>query len=85
MWPLSLLALRQVTENLQINRDHRNHGNTLRCGKVKDVTYNLDNFILKSKDEVSQDLHDALKKHSNLFLKHVKIKKRHEIQEIARV
>ncbi|EFN89616.1 protein RRNAD1 isoform X2 [Harpegnathos saltator] len=86
VWPLSLLALRQVTWNLQINRDHRNHESTLRCGKVKnDAYHNLENLILEGKGEESQNLHDALKKHNNLFLKHVKIKKRHEIQEIAKI
>ncbi|XP_014489337.1 PREDICTED: protein RRNAD1-like isoform X2 [Dinoponera quadriceps] len=86
VWPLSLLALRQVTRNLQLDRDHRNRENTLRCGRAKDVEYNLDNFVSESKDKVSRDLHDdALKKRNNLFLKHVKIKKRHEIQEIARI
>ncbi|XP_032662812.1 protein RRNAD1-like [Odontomachus brunneus] len=85
VWPLSLLALRQVTKNLQINRDHRNHESTLRCGRAKNVAYNLDNFISEGKDERPQNIHDFLKKHSNLFLKHVKIKKRHEIQEIAKI
>lgn len=84
MWPLSLLALRQVTKNLQIDRDYRNHGSILRCSRAKDVS-NVDNSISESKDEGSQNLQDALKNHNTLFLKHVKIKKRHEIQEIARV
>jgi len=81
VWPLSLLTLRQVAKNLQLNRDYQNDENVWRCNGRKKTENNSENFVLECKNE---GLHDSRKKH-NLFLKHVKIKKRHEIQQIARV
>ncbi|XP_018312574.1 protein RRNAD1 [Mycetomoellerius zeteki] len=81
VWPLSLLTLRQVARNLQLNRDHQNDENIWRCNGRKQTENSSENFVLECKNE---GLHDSWNKH-NLFLKHVKIKKRHEIQQIARV
>ncbi|XP_012059464.1 PREDICTED: protein RRNAD1-like [Atta cephalotes] len=81
VWPLSLLTLRQIAKNLQLNRDYQNDENVWRCNGRKKSENNSENFVLECKNE---GLHDSRKKH-NLFLKHVKIKKRHEIQQIARV
>ncbi|EFN60617.1 UPF0431 protein C1orf66-like protein [Camponotus floridanus] len=84
VWPLSLLALRQITKDLQLDRDHRNDGSTLRC-RAKKFECNSENFIVENKNERSHEIHVALKKHNNLFLKHVKKKKRYEIQQIAQI
>ncbi|XP_012234528.1 methyltransferase-like protein 25B [Linepithema humile] len=86
VWPLSLLVLRQVIQHLQLNRNHRNDENILRCSKVKKSEYDDDeNFILENKNKKLHDAHNVLKKHDNLVLKHIKIKKRHEIQQITQI
>ncbi|XP_029680179.1 protein RRNAD1-like [Formica exsecta] len=85
IWPLSLLALRQITKDLQLNRDHRNDRSILRCGRAKESKCDSKNFIVENKNERTHDIHVTLNKHNNLFLKHVKIKKRHEIQQIAQI
>lgn len=82
VWPLSLLALRQVAKDLQLNRDHRTDESAWRCDRREKSECSSENFVLGNKSERLRDTPD---KHNNLFLKHVKIKKRHEIQQIARV
>lgn len=82
VWPLSLLALRQLTNDLQINRDYQNDENVLRCGKANKFRSKYDAENLQNK---SEKMHAAFSKCNNLFLKHVKIKKRHELQQMARV
>ncbi|XP_011162554.2 protein RRNAD1 [Solenopsis invicta] len=82
VWPLSLLALRQVAKDLQLNRDHRTDESAWRCDRREKSECSSENFVLGNKSERLRDTPD---KHNNLFLKHVKIKKRHEIQQIARI
>lgn len=40
---------------------------------------------MENKNERTHDIYVTLKQHNNLFLKHVKIKKRHEVQQIAQI
>ncbi|XP_028048622.1 protein RRNAD1 [Monomorium pharaonis] len=83
VWPLSLLALRQVARNLQLSRDHRTDESAWRCDRRRKFSdSSSENIVLENKKEGSRDTPD---KRDNLLLKHVKIKKRHEIQQIARV
>ncbi|XP_011869656.1 PREDICTED: protein RRNAD1-like [Vollenhovia emeryi] len=84
VWPLSLLALRQVARNLQLNRDHRDDGSAWRCDGGKKFKCSSESSALGDKDEGLRDT-PAASRHDNLFLKHVKRKKRHEIQQIARI
>lgn len=83
MWPLSLLALRQITKDLQLKRDHQDNESIVQCDKTNKFKCNL-SLIPENKDTTLCNKQVVLKKH-NLFLKHVKIKKRHEIQQIAEV
>ncbi|XP_011687303.1 PREDICTED: protein RRNAD1-like isoform X2 [Wasmannia auropunctata] len=83
VWPLSLLALRQVARDLQLKRDHQNDEGAWRCDGGGKSESNSENFVLENKNVGLRD--SPNKKHNNLFLKHVKIKKRHEIQQIARI
>ncbi|XP_077261641.1 methyltransferase-like protein 25B isoform X2 [Temnothorax americanus] len=85
VWPLSLLALRQVARDLQVNRDHRNDESVWRCDGRKKFECGSENSVLENKNKGLSDTPAALSKHNDLFLKHVKIKKRHEIQQIARI
>ncbi|KAL6267653.1 hypothetical protein P5V15_000727 [Pogonomyrmex californicus] len=84
IWPLSLLALRQAAKYLQLNRDHRSDESAWRCDRGKKFECNSENFVLENKNKEPHDT-SALNKHNNLFLKHIKIKKQHEIQQIARI
>jgi len=86
VWPLSLLALRQITKNLQLNRDHRDSESVLRCSRAKGTECDSGDLILEDNNgRMTRDTLVALRKHDNHFLKHVKIKKRHEIQQMAQV
>ncbi|EZA60626.1 Protein RRNAD1 [Ooceraea biroi] len=87
VWPLSLLALRRVTKDLQLNRDHQNSKSVLRCSRAKRTECeNSKDLILGNDDgRATRDARVALWKHNNHFLKHVKIKKRHEIQQMAQI
>jgi len=82
VWPLSLLVLRQISKNLQLNRDYRSDESTWRCDGGEKSECSSENFVRENKNEESREFPS---RHDNLFLKHVKIKKRHEIQQIARV
>ncbi|XP_020283775.1 protein RRNAD1-like isoform X1 [Pseudomyrmex gracilis] len=84
VWPLSLLALRRITKDLQLKRDHRDNGSIVKCEKTNNKFEFNSNLIPENKDTTLCDKQVVLKKH-NLFLKHVKIKKRHEIQQIAEI
>ncbi|XP_018396365.1 PREDICTED: protein RRNAD1-like [Cyphomyrmex costatus] len=80
VWPLSLLTLRQVAKNLQLNRDHRNDKSIWRCDGRKKTDNSSKKLTLECK---SEELHNNSQNKYNLFLKHVKIKKRHEIRQIT--
>ncbi|KAL0113606.1 hypothetical protein PUN28_012633 [Cardiocondyla obscurior] len=81
VWPLSLLALRQTAKSLQLNRDHRSDESTWRCRGREESECS----------SVLNDVGDGLREtrvsseHDGLFLKHVKIKKRHEIHQMAQI
>lgn len=80
--PLSLLALRQVTESLQIKRDH-NDRLAFNC-----CTNDLSNQIYKktqTESELKLQNFELEDKQCRLLLKHVKIKKRYEITKVAQV
>lgn len=86
VWPLSLLALREATKNLQINRNHQNDESTLRCDRAKMSEHNFEDAISRSKSNESHGWREALtKKYNNLLLKHVKMKKRHEVEQMTQV
>ncbi|XP_076667976.1 methyltransferase-like protein 25B [Andrena cerasifolii] len=86
-WPLSLLALRQVINTLQINRNHGDPESVLSCefskSKARNNKHN-EKFEAHSK-EACDNLYSKDNKFNNLFSKHIKKKKRYEIQEIAQV
>ncbi|XP_078041601.1 methyltransferase-like protein 25B isoform X3 [Augochlora pura] len=84
-WPLSLLALRQVTNNLQINRNHEDPESIISC-KLDNTTQDINERKLdESKLNVSNESSLLDSKFNKLFSKHIKKKKKYEIQEIARV
>ncbi|XP_003703845.2 methyltransferase-like protein 25B [Megachile rotundata] len=84
VWPLSLLALRQVTNILQVNRNHEDPESIVSC--ELNVTNNNNNEAIKAdKDSALEEIHSQDHKFRNLFSKHIKKKKRYEIQEIAQV
>lgn len=86
VWPLSLLVLRQVIQYLQLDRNHQNNNSILRCSRTKKSEHDGDEiFILDNKNKKLQDIHNVSNKHNNLLLKHIKMKKRHEIQQITQV
>lgn len=85
VWPLSLIALRQVIRKLEINRNH-NEREAIKCrgrenGEVSDVN------CLSTGKINSVNLSSNLKhpKFDKLFIKHVKTKKRYEIEKIAKI
>ncbi|KOC66940.1 Protein RRNAD1 [Habropoda laboriosa] len=87
VWPLTLLALRQVANILQVNRDHEDPNSTVACEYNKTKTSNSNNneTFKKNKNDVFDELYFQDHKFNNLFSKHIKKKKRYEIQEIAQV
>ncbi|XP_043257721.1 protein RRNAD1-like [Colletes gigas] len=87
VWPMSLLALRQVTNMLQINRNHEDPANFISC-EFNKPKINIDKDDKKFERETKKlfdDLYSQDDKFNNLFSKHIKKKKRYEIQEIAQV
>ncbi|XP_031846816.1 methyltransferase-like protein 25B [Nomia melanderi] len=85
VWPLSLLALRQVTNNLQINRNNEDPASVVSC-ELNNIERNNDE---KNVDEAQADVPNEFSpldsKFNKLFSKHIKKKKKYEIQEIAQV
>lgn len=79
VWPLSLLALRKVIGMLEINRNPDNKAkfvcaaSSLNYDSIENCTDDKLNLI-KFKD-----------KYEKLFRKHIKEKKRHEIDKFAKV
>ncbi|KZC04159.1 PREDICTED: protein RRNAD1-like [Dufourea novaeangliae] len=87
VWPLSLLALRQVTNSLKINRDHGDPASIISC-KLDSTKRNKEETNKKfqsTKSEVLDKSNSQDRKFTNLFSKHIKKKKRYEIQELAHV
>ncbi|XP_014605105.1 PREDICTED: protein RRNAD1-like isoform X1 [Polistes canadensis] len=87
--PLSLLALRKVIDDLQLNRNYKGLNNFLQCGRLvklkkesKKVTslYSSDN-----KQKQLGDSDSASSQFIKLFRKHVKKKKTHEIEQMAEI
>lgn len=86
VWPLTLLALRQVANILQVNRNHEDSKSILICEFNKTKINNNNNETLKtSRNYIFDKLHYQNHKFNNLFSKHIKKKKRYEIHEIAQV
>ncbi|XP_043590686.1 protein RRNAD1-like isoform X1 [Bombus pyrosoma] len=85
VWPLTLLALRQVANILQVNRDHEDPKSTLTCEFNKVITNNNNKICKTSRNDTFDKLYSQDQKFSNLFSKHIKKKKRYEIHEIAEV
>ncbi|XP_076245543.1 methyltransferase-like protein 25B [Calliopsis andreniformis] len=86
VWPLSLITLRQVTNILQINRNHDDPDSILSCESKKAGANNNNNEKFEEgRKDVFQDLQSEDNRINNLFSKHIKKKKRYEIQEIAEV
>nr|XP_034172675.1 protein RRNAD1-like [Osmia lignaria] len=85
VWPLSLLALRQVTNILQVNRNHEDPESIISCEPNIPNNNNNNETFRKDKNEAFEELHSQDHKFRNLFSKHIKKKKRYEIQEIAEV
>ncbi|XP_076297897.1 methyltransferase-like protein 25B [Lasioglossum baleicum] len=85
VWPLSLLALRQVTNNLQINRNHEDPESVTSC-KLDNTRKDIDaKKFGEDKVDISNESSFLDSKLNKLFSKHIKKKKKYEIQEIARV
>ncbi|KAK1127411.1 hypothetical protein K0M31_003950 [Melipona bicolor] len=86
VWPLTLFALRQVANILQVNRNHEDSKSILICEFNKTKIKNNNNETLKtSRNYIFDKLHYQNHKFNNLFSKHIKKKKRYEIHEIAQV
>ncbi|XP_076750959.1 methyltransferase-like protein 25B [Xylocopa sonorina] len=86
VWPLTLLALRQVTNILQVNRNNEDPKSIIACEFNKIKINNNNNETFKShRNDVFNELYSKDHKFNNLFSKHVKKKKKYEIQEIAQV
>ncbi|XP_054006769.1 methyltransferase-like protein 25B isoform X1 [Hylaeus anthracinus] len=86
VWPLSLLALRQVTNVLQINRNHGDPASIVSCDSSKSADIEKDDTKFeRDRKDTFDDLYSHDDKFNNLFSKHIKKKKRYEIQEIAQV
>ncbi|XP_043794082.1 protein RRNAD1-like [Apis laboriosa] len=86
VWPLTLLALRQVANILQVNRDNEDPKSIMACESNKTKTNNNynDTFTMNKNDNFDK-LYFQNHKFNNLFSKHIKKKKRYEIHEIAQV
>ncbi|XP_058808607.1 methyltransferase-like protein 25B isoform X2 [Phymastichus coffea] len=77
VWPLSLLALRVLINNIQIPRDYKRDA-AIRCfSNVRQTqkTNSKENDQVSAKDQ----------RFDNLFKKHVKTKKRYEIDVISKI
>ncbi|CAK9830868.1 Methyltransferase-like protein 25B [Anthophora retusa] len=87
VWPLTLLALRQVANILQVNRNHGDPESILACEYNKTSTSNNNNnkAFEKNKNDLFDELYAQDHKFNILFSKHIKKKKRYEIEEIAQV
>lgn len=85
MWPLSLLALRQVTNNLQINRNHEDPTSIVSCGLNNIERNNDEKKVDTAQPDVPNEFNSLDSKFNKLFSKHIKKKKKYEIQEIAQV
>ncbi|XP_047367121.1 methyltransferase-like protein 25B isoform X2 [Vespa velutina] len=84
--PLSLLALRKVIDNLQLNRNDESSSNFLQCEKsltIKTKCKNITSLHLLDNEEQLKDLDFASSQFIKLFRKHVKKKKTHEIEQMA--
>ncbi|OAD52468.1 Protein RRNAD1 [Eufriesea mexicana] len=91
VWPLTLLALRQVANILQVNRNNEDPKSIIACESNRAKTNNNnnnnnnDNASKAFKTDIFDKLYSQDHKFSNLFSKHIKKKKRYEIREIAQV
>ncbi|KAK2579480.1 hypothetical protein KPH14_010794 [Odynerus spinipes] len=86
--PLSLLALRQVIDILQLKRDYKSVNNILQCEKARKMQTEckkLTSLCLLENSQQLENVDSASKKFINLFKKHVKKKKIHEIEEMAQI
>lgn len=77
------MALREVIRSLVINRNH-NEGGAIKCRK-KRSSEGKAFTSLEELDSVNSNLYDNDPKFNNLFIKHVKTKKRYEIEKMAQV
>lgn len=85
VWPLSLIALKQVIQMLEINRNH-NEREVIKCrGSENRGVNDLNCLAMKEIDAVNSSSNLNNSKFNKLFIKHVKTKKRYEIEKIARV
>ncbi|XP_035730281.1 protein RRNAD1-like isoform X2 [Vespa mandarinia] len=84
--PLSLLALRKVIDNLQLNRNDESSSNFLQCEKsltIKTKCKNVTSLHLLDNEQQLKDLDFTSSQFIKLFRKHVKKKKTHEIEQMA--
>lgn len=85
VWPLSLIALKQVIQMLEINRNH-NEREVIKCrGSENRGVNDLNCLAMKEIDAVNSSSNLNNSKFNKLFIKHVKTKKRYEIEKIARI
>ncbi|XP_033211699.1 protein RRNAD1 [Belonocnema kinseyi] len=82
VWPLSLMALREVIRSLVINRNH-NEGEAIKCKKRSSEGKSFNS--LEELDSVNSNLYVNDSKFNNLFIKHVKTKKRYEIEKMSQI
>lgn len=83
VWPLSLLALQQVIKIVQINRNHKDPASLLTCSQSKETV--TKNNVKVGNGSATDSLDAEYSRFNNLFTKHVKKKKRYEIEEIAQI
>ncbi|XP_035730280.1 protein RRNAD1-like isoform X1 [Vespa mandarinia] len=86
--PLSLLALRKVIDNLQLNRNDESSSNFLQCEKsltIKTKCKNVTSLHLLDNEQQLKDLDFTSSQFIKLFRKHVKKKKTHEIEQMAQI
>lgn len=76
-----------MTNILQINRNHEDPNSTVSCESKKQKSKNNNNTeqVENDRKDIFADLRSERNKFNNLFSKHIKKKKRYEIQEIAQV
>ncbi|XP_012277028.1 protein RRNAD1 [Orussus abietinus] len=87
VWPLTLLTLRQIVSILTLNRDC-NGGIVFKCVRAGNSERVFPERNLNKPGahfEGSENSKVSDKKFKNIFSKHVKIKKRHEIEKIAEI
>ncbi|XP_026669148.1 protein RRNAD1 isoform X2 [Ceratina calcarata] len=87
VWPLTLLALRQVINILQVNRNNKDPKSIIACESNNRKANNKNNSkaFKNERNVVLDELYSTDHKFNNLFCKHIKQKKRYEIQKIAEV